>query len=302
MIGNSVPLMTAIDLPIIAVTLYGTWRCRLINPGKPSGRQRFGRLLISPGLLAVALFYMLDLATMYVLPTITSMDDAMDAMEALHRNFNWPVILFAAISISVGVIELLVELQGREARVRRLIDANIVGIFIWGPDGRLVDANEAFLRIAGYSRDDLAAKRLGWRDLVAADTCRVDEQRWAKLNATGAVHPYETEYVQKSGDHVPVLVGKAMFETGSEEGVAFVLDLTASKRAELALRESEQSHREVELKLAHANRVAAVGQLSLSIAHEVTQPIAATALSAETALRWLNAHPPNCVKAREGSP
>jgi C4-dicarboxylate-specific signal transduction histidine kinase len=91
----------------------------------------------------------------------------------------------------------------------------------------------------------------------------------------------------------------AMFEGAPKEGVAFVLDLTDSKKAELALRESEQRHRELQLELAHANRVSAIGQLSLSIAHEVTQPITAAVLSAESALRWLSAEPPNIAEAQE---
>jgi PAS domain S-box-containing protein len=259
MISNSVPLMTAIDLLIIGVTVYGIWRCRLISPGKRFERPRISLLLINSGLLAVALFYATDLAIMHVLPMVTAMDEAMKAMDALHRNLSWLVILFAVVSMSFGFIELLVELQRREARVRRLIDANIVGIFIWGPGGRIVDANEAFLRITGCSRDDLVSKRLGWTELTPAETRSVDEQRLAELKASGVVHPYETEYVQRNNGRVPVLVGMAMFEGTPKEGVAFVLDLTDSKKAELALRESEQRYREVELELAHANRVSAIG-------------------------------------------
>jgi len=300
MISDSVPLMTAIDLLIIGVTVYGIWRCRRIIPGKRFERSRIGLLLIDSGLLAVALFYATDLAIMHVLPKVTAMDKAMNAMEGLHRNFSWLVNLLAVVSISIGFIELLVELQRREARVRRLIDANVVGIFIWGPDGWIVDANEAFLQITGYSRDDLVSKRLSWTELTPAETRIVNQRRLAELKATRVIHPYETEYVQRNSGRVPVLVGMAMFEGAPKEGVAFVLDLTDSKKAELALRESEQRHREVELELAHANRVSAIGQLSLSIAHEVSQPITSTAVSAESALRWLSAEPPNLAKAKEG--
>src|SRR6516164_9017553 len=159
MISDSVPLMTAIDLLILAVIAYGMWRCRLLSQGKRFERARISLLLINLGLLAIALFYAADLATMHVLPVVSAMEEA---MTALHRNLNWLVILFAVICISIGFIELLVELQRRESRVRRLIDANLVGIFIWGPSGRLVEANEAFFRLTGYSRDDLFSKRLGW--------------------------------------------------------------------------------------------------------------------------------------------
>ena len=291
MISDSVPLMTAIDLLIVVVAVYGIWRCRLISPGTRFERPRICLLLINLGLLAIALFYAADFATMHVLPMVTAMDKAMEAMAALHRNLNWLVILFAVISISIGFIELLVELQRREARVRRLIDANIVGIFIWGPNDRLVDANDAFLRITGYSSDDLLSKRLGWTELAPTETRSVEEQRLAELKANRVVHPYETEYIQRNGGRVPVLVGMAMFEEASEEGVAFVLDLTDQKRA-------EQAYTRVQMELAHANRVATMGHLTASIAHEIKQPIGTAIACANAGLNWLGSQPPNLDEAR----
>jgi PAS domain S-box-containing protein len=207
MIWNSVPLMTSIDLLLVAVTAYGLWRCRLISPGKRFERSRIGALLIDAGLLTVGLFYGADLATMHVLPMVTSVDEAMEVMEVLHRNLNWLVILFAMVAISIGFIELVVELRRREVRLRRLIDANIVGVFIWGSDGRIVDANEAFLQVAGYGRDDIVSRRLRWTELFSADAGGADEQRLDELKAYGVVYPYETEYMQRTGGRVPVLVG-----------------------------------------------------------------------------------------------
>jgi PAS domain S-box-containing protein len=298
MISNSMPLMTAIDLLIIAVTVYGIWRCQLISPGKRLERPRISLLLINLGLLAVALFYAADLAIMHLLPMVTPIDEAMKAMEALHRNVSWLVILFAVVFISIGFIELLVELQRREARVRRLVDANIIGVFIWGADGRIVDANEAFLHITGYSRDDLVSKRPGWTELTPADTRSVDEQRLAELKVSGAVHPYETEYIQGNSGRVPVLVGMAMFE-GTKEGVAFVLDLSERKRAEAEARENERRYRETQMELAHANRVAMMGQLTASIAHEINQPIGAAIIYANAALSWLRAQPPDWEEVQQ---
>jgi C4-dicarboxylate-specific signal transduction histidine kinase len=81
--------------------------------------------------------------------------------------------------------------------------------------------------------------------------------------------------------------------------VAFVVDLTDSKQAEARARETERRCREAQLELEHANRVAIVGQLSASIAHEVSQPIAAAVTNADTALRWVDAQPPNIEKARQ---
>ena len=129
--------------------------------------------------------------------------------------------------------------SGLEAKVRCLIDANIMGIFIWHLDGRIVDANEAFLRIVGYDRDDLSSGRLRWRELTPAEWRTADDRRVAELEATGTAQPHEKEYFRKDGSRVPVLVGAATFEGTSDEGAAFVFDLTDRKKADEAVRASE---------------------------------------------------------------
>jgi PAS domain S-box-containing protein len=298
MIWNSVPLMTAIDLLIIAVTIYGIWRCRLFIPGRPSA-SRIGVWLIASGLLVVCLFYAADLISMYALPAITSEQEAMALMGDLHRQLGWLVVLLAVITISTGFVKLLSELQEREARARRLIDSNIIGVFIWGPDGRIIDANEAFLSIVGYGRDDLVSSRLRWRGLTPAEWGDADDRHAAELKAIGTAQPYEKEFFHKNGNRVPVLVGAANFEGRGDEGVAFVIDLTDRKRAEAAVRESERRYREAQMELAHANRIATMGHLSTSIAHEVNQPIGALVTNAHAALRMLTTQPPDLSEARE---
>jgi C4-dicarboxylate-specific signal transduction histidine kinase len=90
-----------------------------------------------------------------------------------------------------------------------------------------------------------------------------------------------------------------VFDGRPNEGVAFVLNLTEHKRAEAESRESEQRYREVQMELAHANRVATMGHLSASIAHEINQPLGAAVTYADAALRWLGAKPPNLKEVRE---
>ena len=121
-------------------------------------------------------------------------------------------LLASQAAISLENTRLYGDLQEREARIRRLVDSNIIGIFIWDLDGRIIDANEAFLRIVGYDRDDLISGRLRWRDLTPAEWRDADDRRVAELEATGTAQPYEKEYFQKSGSRVPVLVGAANFE------------------------------------------------------------------------------------------
>ena len=129
------------------------------------------------------------------------------------------------------------ELVEREARIRRLMDANIVGIFIWDFEGRILEANDAFLCIVGYKREDLASGRLRWTDLTPQEWLDRDQRQWVpELKRTGSLQPFEKEYFRKDGSRVPVLIGAATFEENNNQGVAFVLDLTERKRAEAAAR------------------------------------------------------------------
>ncbi len=134
-------------------------------------------------------------------------------------------------------------LRESEAKIRRLVDANIIGIFIWDLDGRIVEANDAFLRLLGYDHEDVVSGRLRWAELTPPEWFVTHEGRLAELKATGSLWPYEKEYFRKDGSRVPVLTGGATFDEGGSQGVAFVLDLTERKRAEQVLRDSEQNAR-----------------------------------------------------------
>ena len=129
--------------------------------------------------------------------------------------------------------------RGLEAKVRCLVDANVVGIVMWNLEGAVTGANEAFLRMVQYDREDLASGRLRWADLTPVEWRDHAEKAVDDLKATGRFRPFEKEYFRKDGSRVPVLLGGALFEGTGKEGVAFVLDLSEQKRAETALRRSE---------------------------------------------------------------
>jgi PAS domain S-box-containing protein len=342
------------------------------------------------------------------------------------------VTVFAAVALALARLEAKrrrkateenVQLHGyleeRDRTIRRLVDSNIIGIMIWEVSGLIFEANDAFLQMVGYDREDLAAGRLDRTSLTPPEWRDRDARTVVELKLSGTVAPFEKEYFRKDGSRVPVLIGGAMFEEGTNQGVGFVLDLTERKRAEEALRRSEErfrtlvqfsfdvywetdaqhrfihqefaesladapsagseigktrwevpylepdaeawrKHRETldahlpfrdfelarpgsdgskryvsvsglpvfdetgrfvgyrgvgrhiterkraeaalrsaQAELAHANRVATMGQLTASIVHEVSQPIAATVLNAQAALRWLGAQPPNLNEVRQ---
>jgi PAS domain S-box-containing protein len=191
------------------------------------------------------------------------------------------------------------QIEERETKIRRLVDANIIGIYIWELAGRLLEANDTFLRMVGYDREDLISGSVRWTDLTPLEwrdrTARAQEE----LKMTGVVQPFEKEYLRRDGSRVPVLIGSAAFDEQRDQGVAFVLDLTERKRAEAEARENERRYREALMELAHANRVTTMGQLTASIVHEISQPIAATVTNAEAGLNWLGAQPPNLEGVRQ---
>ncbi|HEX4164384.1 MAG TPA: AAA family ATPase [Bryobacteraceae bacterium] len=145
-------------------------------------------------------------------------------------------VIASQAAISLENTRLYRDLEEREAKIRRLVDANILGIFIWNLEGAIVGANEAFLHMMQYAREEVASGRVRWTELTPTEWRDRDQRAVAELNATGTLRPYEKEFFRKDGSRVPVLAGAALFEGGGNEGVAFVLDLSEQKRAEGEIR------------------------------------------------------------------
>ena len=190
------------------------------------------------------------------------------------------------------------EIEQREAKIRRLVDSNVIGIIIWNLDGRILDANSEFLRIVGYDQHDLLSGRVSWADMTPPEWHDRDALALSELKTKGAVQPFEKEYIRKDGGRIPVLIGVASFEGAEDQGVAFALDLTERKRAEAESRESERRFRNMQAELAHANRLATLGQLTASITHEVKQPITAALLNTQIAQRFLTSAQPDIEGAK----
>jgi PAS domain S-box-containing protein len=195
-------------------------------------------------------------------------------------------------AIALENSRLYSDLQEREAKIRRLVDANIIGILIFDLEGPIIEANDAFLRMVGYDREDLVLGRIRWTDLTPPEWRHRSAQAVEEVKTTGIARPYEREYFRKDGSRVPVLVGAASFEEAENQGVAFVLDLTERKQAEEALRELASD-------FAHINRVSMMGELAASLSHEITQPIASARNNARAAQNFLKMQPPDLGEVGE---
>jgi PAS domain S-box-containing protein len=154
-------------------------------------------------------------------------------------------LLASAAAISMENTLLYSDLQERESRVRRLVDSNIVGVMIWDLDGRIVEANDAFLDMLQYQREDIASGGVRWTDLTPSEWRQQDERATADLKATGTVQPYEKQFLRKDGTRIAVLTGGALFDLRGNDGVAFALDLSKQKQAEAEIRAlKDQLYRE----------------------------------------------------------
>ncbi len=124
------------------------------------------------------------------------------------------------------------SLRQSEARFRRVIESNIIGIGFWDVDGKITDANDALLEIVGYSREDLLSGRMKWKDMTPEEYTHLDDRVIDDLRTFGQCTPFEKEYIRKDGSRVPVLIGGALLEGSLDSGVFFALDITERKRAE----------------------------------------------------------------------
>jgi two-component system cell cycle sensor histidine kinase/response regulator CckA len=135
------------------------------------------------------------------------------------------------------------ELRQSEARFRRVVDSNMLGIISWARSGEITEGNDAFLKMVGYTREDLAAGRMLWTEMTPPQYHKLDEKILEDLDAFGICETYEKEYIRKDGSCVPILLGCAMLEGDKQRGVGFVLDISARKKAEESLRQSESQFR-----------------------------------------------------------
>ena len=126
----------------------------------------------------------------------------------------------------------LQALEQCEARLRCIVDYNITGICFADLEGPITKANEAFLKVVGYTRDDLNAGKLNWRELTPPDQRHLDHTAIERMRTAGACEPFEKEYIRKDGKRVPVLFGAALLSDSHSELVCFSLELTEYKEAQ----------------------------------------------------------------------
>ncbi|MEO8391580.1 MAG: PAS domain S-box protein, partial [Chloroflexota bacterium] len=138
------------------------------------------------------------------------------------------------------------QLRESEERLRRFYNSGLLSVIYWNMDGQIVDANDKFLEMVGYDRDELAAGQIDWINMTPPEYRWLDERSIAELKATGVNQvPFEKQYIHKDGTRIPIILAGAMLDEARFNGVAFVLDNTLWKRAEEALKGEKERFRAV---------------------------------------------------------
>ena len=129
------------------------------------------------------------------------------------------------------------ELAASEARFRALIELGPVGIALSEQDGTVLLANDAFLSMLGYTREELPT--LNWVERTAPESIHRDREQIQSLRDGKSPVPFEKEYIRRDGTRVAALVVAQFLPGHSERLMAYAIDITDRRAAERAVRESE---------------------------------------------------------------
>ena len=145
-------------------------------------------------------------------------------------------------------------LRQSDERFRRISEADVIGIII--TDGeRFLEANDHFLRIVGYTREEFAGMQMTWRTVTPPELVETSRIAFRAIAESGSCRPFEKEYIRKDGTRVPVLVsGVSLNETQENRILALVVDLTERRNLENQFRQ--------------AQKLESVGQLAGGVAHD----------------------------------
>ena len=143
-------------------------------------------------------------------------------------------------SVFLAVIQNITARKKAEDEIKRshalasgVFNSNMTGLIYWDANGEIAEANDFFLEMFGYSRQDLLNGNVRWNKMTPHEYAERDQQALKEIAETGFCKPYEKEYFHKDGRRIPILIGGASFEASgvTEKGVAYVTDITRAEKS-----------------------------------------------------------------------
>jgi PAS domain S-box-containing protein len=209
-----------------------------------------------------------------------------DKQISLFRDF--------AAQATIALDSTRLELRTSEERWRSLLNNPIFGVTFLDENHRFIATSRTFQNMVGYSDEEL--RQLTPLDISVPGEREINENFFSQMRQGKRQH-YEMikRLLCKNGNLIWIhlyVFAITDRKSGTQLPFGIVFDITEKKQAQDALLETR-------IELTHANRVATMGQLTASIAHEIKQPIASSRNNAAAALRFLDKSPPDVAEARE---
>ena len=239
---------------IIAVIMSTTYRIIIGGPGMNMGVAvilasagvgiGYHYLLqLRPDFREVKHFYLFGLIIHLIMIALMLLLQG-DIRFEVFRTLALPIILLYPLGTALvcKIIADVEALHESDAFNRILFDQSVIGLALTRMDGQLVDVNPAYANIIGRTIEETL--HLTYWNLTPGKHAKEEQQQLESLNTTGHYGPYEKEYIHKDGHLVPVRLQGSIIERKGEKFIwSSVEDITKRKRAEEALRESEEKYR-----------------------------------------------------------
>ena len=160
-------------------------------------------------------------------------------------------------------------LRVSEERLRRMVNVDVVGILIFDESGTLIDCNDAWVTLSGYSTEEARAKKLTWRIITPPEYTETSEQEWRKLAETGHIGPYEKEVFRRDGSRNWMVFAGASLGDGTI--VKYCMDISGRKRAEDRVRTGEHNLAIANSALTRVNED--LKHFSYAVSHDMQEPL-----------------------------